>query len=214
MKDGNSCLPPGEQRPRTIREQFGNPTGPVGWLVGQVMAFKNAARSEWVLSLLSLESAEDILEVGFGSGVDVRRVALRARGARVAGVDRSSEMLRQARRRNAAEITGGRVDLRLGSTETLPFPDGGFDRAFSINSVQFWGDRHRCLRELRRVLRPGGIIAVAIQPRNKGATAADSAVWRSRLQSDLTAAGFTEVRGMLSDARPVPVACVLGKKAE
>jgi hypothetical protein len=78
-----SCLPPGELRPRNIHEQFGNPTGPLGWLVGQVMAVKNAARSRWVLSLLRLESASDVLEVGFGSrgGAPGRGVHRRRRTA-------------------------------------------------------------------------------------------------------------------------------------
>ena len=208
-----SCLPPGEQRPRNIHEQFGNPTGPLGWLVGQVMAVKNAPRSRWVLSLLRLEGASHVLEVGFGSGVDVRRIARLAPRARVAGVDRSREMLRQARGRNAAEIAAGRVDLRLGSAAALPFANASFDRAFSINSVQFWADRQRCLRELYRVLRPGGLAVIAIQPRNKGATAATSGEWRERLEAELLAAGFIPVHGLLSDARPIPVACVVGETA-
>ncbi|OFX19585.1 MAG: hypothetical protein A2V77_10350 [Anaeromyxobacter sp. RBG_16_69_14] len=206
-------MPPGELRPRNIHEQFGNPTGPMGWLVGQVMAVKNAARSRWVLSLLRLESASDVLEVGFGSGVDVRRVARLALSARVSGVDRSREMLRQARRRNAAGVAAGRVDLRPGSVEALPFANATFDRAFSINSVQFWPDRRRCLRELRRVLRPGGLAVIAIQPRNKGATAATSAEWRERLEAEFLDAGFTAIHGLLRDARPVPVACVVGEVA-
>jgi ubiquinone/menaquinone biosynthesis C-methylase UbiE len=177
------------------------------------MAVKNAARSRWVLSLLRLESASDVLEVGFGSGVDVRRVARLAPGARVAGIDRSREMLRQARRRNSAEVAAGRIDLRPGSAEALPFADASFDRVFSINSVQFWANRQRCLRELRRVLRPGGMAVIAIQPRNKGATAATSGEWRERLEADLLDAGFIASNGLLRDARPVPVACVVGEVA-
>ncbi len=206
-------MAPGELRPRNIHEQFGNPTGPLGWLVGQVMAVKNATRSRWVLSLLSLESASHVLEVGFGSGVDVRRVARLAPRARVAGVDRSREMLRQARRRNSAEVATGRIDLRLSPADALPFADASFDRAISINSVQFWANRQRCLRELHRVLRPGGLAVIAVQPRNKGATAATSAEWRERLEAELLDAGFTAVDGLLRDARPVPVACVVGELA-
>jgi ubiquinone/menaquinone biosynthesis C-methylase UbiE len=208
-----SCLPPGEQRPRTIREQFRNPTGPFGWVAGHVMAVKNGSRSRWVLSLLRLESASDVLEVGFGPGMDVRRVALLAPRARVTGIDRSEEMLRQARRRNAAGIASGRVSLHAGPADALPFGDASFDRAFAINVVQFWPERLRCLHELLRVVRPGGVVAIAIQPRNKGATAAASAEWRERLGTDLAAAGFTAVRTLLSEHRPVPVACALGERA-
>ncbi len=206
------CLAPSESRPRTVRQQFGNPTGLLGWLVGHVMAAKNGERSRFVLSLLALAEAEAVLEVGFGPGADLRRAARIAPRARLAGVDRSAEMLRQARRRNAAAVESGRMDLRLGTAEALPFPDGAFDRAFSINSVQFWADRGRALREILRVLRPGALAAVAIRPREKGATAASASRWREELESDLRAAGFADVSGLTLALARIPVACVLGRR--
>jgi hypothetical protein len=63
------------------------------------------------------------------------------------------------------------------------------------------------------VLRPGGLAVIAIQPRNKGATAATSGEWCERLEAELLAAGFVAVHGLLSDARPIPVACVVGETA-
>jgi ubiquinone/menaquinone biosynthesis C-methylase UbiE len=119
-------------------------------------------------------------------------------------------MLRQASRRNAARVRAGQVELRPGSAEALPYPDARFDRAFSINAVQFWTDRARAMQELARVLEPGGRVAIAIQPRSKGATAATAQAWGWRLAEILPAAGFGSVRLETLPLSPVPVVCALG----
>jgi ubiquinone/menaquinone biosynthesis C-methylase UbiE len=76
----------------------------------------------------------------------------------------------------------GRVDLRHGSVESLPFDNNSFDRALAINSMQVWPDAVAGLREIRRVMKPGGAIALGFTPYsgqpNKGLT------------ETLTAAGF------------------------
>jgi ubiquinone/menaquinone biosynthesis C-methylase UbiE len=69
-------------------------------------------------------------------------------------------MVEQARARNATGIQSGRIDLRHGSVESLPFDDNSFDRALAINSMQVWPDAAAGLREIRRVLKPGGRIAL------------------------------------------------------
>jgi SAM-dependent methyltransferase len=62
--------------------------------------------------------------------------------------------------RNIHATGGGHVDLRYGSVEHLPFGDNSFDKALAINSMQTWPDAIAGLREMRRVLRPGGRIAL------------------------------------------------------
>ncbi len=203
---------PAERRRRSIWQQFSRPTGALGWLVGHLMAIKNRERSEWLMPLLGVQPNDRVLEIGFGPGVDVRRVCAAAPGVRVAGIDHSEEMLRQARKRNAATVREGRVDLRLGSAFPLPFPDAAFDRAFSVNTVQFWPDRAAGLAELHRVLEPGGLLAIAIQPRNQGATEETTREWGARLSAELQAAGFSRVRLEFNDMRPVPAVCALGTR--
>lgn len=195
-----------------IRRQFGHPRGVLGWLVGQLMAVKNRGRSRWVLDLLEIEPRHHVLEIGFGPGVDVRRASALARHGRVAGVDHSALMVSQAHRRNAGLVGQGRVDLRLASAEVLPFGGGVFDRAFSINAIQFWSDPAAGARELARVLRPGGVAAIAIQPRSPGATAATTRAWGWRIEGLLRDAGFVGIRQEIHESRPVPTVCVLGTR--
>jgi ubiquinone/menaquinone biosynthesis C-methylase UbiE len=197
---------------RSFWQQFSRPKGAWGWLVGHLMAIKNRERSEWLMPLLNVQPNDRVLEIGFGPGVDVRRVSTAAPGVQVAGIDHSEEMLRQARKRNAAAVREGRVDLRLGPAFPLPFAAETFDRAFSVNTVQFWPDRAVGFAELRRVLKPGGLLAVAIQPRNLGATAETTREWGQRLSAELQAAGFSQVRLEFKEMRPVPVVCALGTR--
>jgi ubiquinone/menaquinone biosynthesis C-methylase UbiE len=69
-------------------------------------------------------------------------------------------MVEQARSRNATAIQSGRVDLRRGSVESLPFHDDSFDKVLAINSMQVWPDPAVGLREVRRVMKPGARIAL------------------------------------------------------
>jgi ubiquinone/menaquinone biosynthesis C-methylase UbiE len=78
------------------------------------------------------------------------------------GVDRSEAMLEMAQRRNQALVEAGRVELHLGTVGELPFGDATFDKAMTMNSLHLWPDAIGGLREIRRTLRPGGRIAVAI----------------------------------------------------
>ena len=83
---------------------------------------------------------------------------------RVAGVDPSPEMIAQAQARNAPAVATGRVELRRGAAARLPFESNTFDKAVAVNSRQVWPDAIAGLRELRRVLKPGGRVALGFTP--------------------------------------------------
>jgi ubiquinone/menaquinone biosynthesis C-methylase UbiE len=171
------------------------------------MAVKNGERSAWVLSQLRLQSSDRVLEIGFGPGVDVARAA--ARAAFVAGADRSDVMLRQAARRNAAAIREGRVDLRHAAMPALPFEDEAFDKVYSINSFQFWPEKIRSLVAIRRVVRPGGLVAIAVQPRNQGATDATAKETGEEIVRAMRSVGLRDVTLLLKPMSPVATACAI-----
>ena len=85
-------------------------------------------------------------------------------------------MLRQATRRNAQAVKDGRVVLAQASAATPPTFDQAFDKIFTINSIHFWDDPVACLKKLRRLLRPGGLMAVTLQPRTRSATDETTAI--------------------------------------
>jgi ubiquinone/menaquinone biosynthesis C-methylase UbiE len=192
--------------------QFGHPRGWRGWVVGQLMAIKNTERSMWVLSLLELGPADRVLEIGFGSGADIRRVAAHIREGFVVGIDHSEAMVRLASAKNAKAIGAGHVTLRQGSASNLAYESNSFDVVYSINVAQFWDKPEEVAREIRRVLKPGGQVALAIQPRNKGATEATALKTGEKLVEALSAAGFSPVRLERKLLPPVSVVCALAIK--
>ena len=106
----------------------------------------------WLTDRLEIRSDDTVLEVGFGPGVVIQRLAKLAVAGHVAGIDQSRDMVQQARARNATAVQEGRVELRHGSVESLPFDDDSFYKALAINSMQYWPDAHAALREVSRVL--------------------------------------------------------------
>ena len=101
------------------------------------------------------------------------------------------------------------VDLRLGSVENLPALGTPFDKILAVNTVLFWNLPEKNLRELRHLLRPGGRIAIAHQPRGPTATDAAAAAKGSEFAAILTSAGFSDVRTEMLRLRPA-VICTIG----
>ncbi|TWB88115.1 methyltransferase family protein [Bradyrhizobium macuxiense] len=180
---------------------FGRPRGLLGRLGGVIMARTNADCGAWVTDLLEVESDDRVLEVGFGPGVVIQRLSSLVPAGSVAGIDASPEMVGQARARNTTAVGDGRIDLRLGSVEHLPFDDGSFDKALAINSMQVWPDAVAGLREIRRVMKPGGRIALGFT--------SHSGQPREGVVEKIVAAGFTAARLMDGDER----FCALATKA-
>jgi ubiquinone/menaquinone biosynthesis C-methylase UbiE len=179
-------------------------------VTGWVFAHRpsNRQRNRWVVSLLGVQPADRILEIGFGPGVAVAEL-VRAGAGHVYGADHSAVMLRQASGRNAAAIRAGRVTLVNAPADRLPVAlDGPFDAILAVNSLGFWPAPAERLTDLRQRLAPGGRIAIASQPRCPGATAGTARSAASEIENLLRSAGFTQLRTEILPLSP-PVACVL-----
>jgi len=118
--------------------------------------------------LVGFAGTERVLDVGSGLGGPSRFLAGRY-GCRVSGIDLTAEFVRVAEM--LTRLTGlvDRVDYRQGSALDLPFEEHSFDVVWSQNAAMNIADRDRLYREMRRVLKPGGKLAlqeVAAGPRD------------------------------------------------
>jgi ubiquinone/menaquinone biosynthesis C-methylase UbiE len=172
---------------RTIlMRMFGRPKGVLGRLGGVIMARVNRDAAAQVIEMLDFRPDDKVLEVGFGPGVAIQLLLHRVPAGSVAGIDYSQEMVRQAAARNAAALRNRRVDLRYGSAERLPFADETFDKALAINSMQAWPDAPAGLREIQRVLKHDGNVALGFT--------INSGQPKEGVVELLDAAGFAQVR--------------------
>ena len=184
--------------------QFALPHGLTGRLAGRLMAVVNADMERAAVSALDLEGDERVLEVGFGPGVGIRLLSGRLPRGAVEGIDPSGVMLTQAVRRNRKAVAQGRVELRLGTSAHLPWPDGRFDAVVSVNNVQEWPSLGSDLAEVRRVLEEHGQLSLAVHEwvakhaRDRGD---EDRPYAEHLVTALERAGFRGVEGTRRRAR-------------
>jgi SAM-dependent methyltransferase len=106
-----------------------------------------------------IAAGDAVLDVGCGTGRSTRDAARLAAPGPVLGVDLSSQMLEEARRRSAAEgLTN--VSFEQADVQVHPFPDGSFDVAISSFGAMFFADPVAAFANIGRALRPGGRLAV------------------------------------------------------
>lgn len=145
---------------------FRYPTGEasarhLGYRPGLFAAIPVVAREHFVgvgnpFALGPIRPGEAALDLGCGAGFDAFVAAqLVGPSGRVAGIDLSPEMLAVA---EAGKVEGGfrRVEFRQAAVEAMPFPDESFDVALSNGVLNLIPDKPAALREIFRVLRPGG----------------------------------------------------------
>ena len=130
------------------------PLGPTYDRYAAALSFGQDPRwRRFLVSRIDAGPTDTVLDVATGTGA-VARELLRQKGCTIVGLDQSSEMLAEARRR-----LPGDVELVEGTAEDLPFPDASFDALTFTYLLRYVSDPAATLRELARVVRPGGMIA-------------------------------------------------------
>lgn len=126
------------------------------WRASRLGQITDALEEQLILDLLGPPAGLRILDVGCGDAA--LAVALTQRGALVTGVDADPSMLGAGRVR--AEASGIAPELIQGDTRALPFADGRFDVVLAVTVLCFVDDAAGAMREMARVLRPGGRLAI------------------------------------------------------
>ena len=153
------------RRPEFIARQSGHPRGVLGRLLARIMAIETVTTNQRVVELLELAEGSRVLEVGFGHGRTLARVAEVAPKGFVAGIDISAEMVQMAQRHNRDAIVKGLIEIKRASSDQIPYPDESFNRVYAVHTLYFWKDPLSHLREIYRTTRAGGRFVLAFGPR-------------------------------------------------
>jgi ubiquinone/menaquinone biosynthesis C-methylase UbiE len=146
------------KRKRT--NQCQKPAGLLGRFVLWNMNSRHGKVTDWGLSHVSINKLATVLDVGCGGGKTITKLAGMASKGKVYGVDHSPDAVDMARKINKELIASGRVEVQEGSVSHLSFADDMFDLITAIETHFWWPDLSGGMRELLRVLKPGGMLVI------------------------------------------------------
>lgn len=114
---------------------------------------------EQAIDLMAIPADARVLDVGCGSGWAARLMAEQAHEGHIIGIDIADEMISVAR---DSSRSFPNVEYRVAGAEKLPFPDGVFTHAFSMESLYYYTDMPGALKEIKRVLKPSGVFVCVV----------------------------------------------------
>ncbi|MEE3418158.1 MAG: class I SAM-dependent methyltransferase [Methanosphaera sp.] len=137
------------------------PQGKLGNIQLKSMNKEHTPVSLWGLKHLNIKSDDVILDIGCGGGININRMAEKAK--KVYGVDYSIESVKLSREVNEKLIREGKVEIQEGNVKNLTFEDDTFDIVTAFETVYFWPDIEKCFGEVKRVLKPGGTFLIGME---------------------------------------------------
>lgn len=130
------------------------------WVNGPLRIYFQEREVRFFKTLHDSGKIGTVLEVGCGQGVGVSLILRHFRPERVEAIDLDPAMVRRAQRRfrryNERE-TGTELQFQIGDAERLPFPDASMDAVFNFGIIHHLEDWDRGIREIARVIKPGGM---------------------------------------------------------
>jgi ubiquinone/menaquinone biosynthesis C-methylase UbiE len=166
---------------------------------------------------------DTILDVGCGGGRTVSKLAAIATEGKVYGVDYSEESVAASKRINARRIDAGRVEIWQGSVSQLPFADGMFDLVTGVETHFWWPDLPGDMREVVRVLKPGGTLVLIAEVYGRSKTKTGQLAEKYASRTGLRLLNVEEHRKLLEEAGCSDVRiieergkgwiCAIGRKA-
>lgn len=145
-------------------EQARRPDGLFGRMVMSIVFDQgNAFLNDFVNELMSVQIDDCIIEIGFGTGKLIYRMAQQIDKGTIEGVDFSKVMVSIARKRNKKNTTNGKVKILEGNFDELPFEKESFTKACSINTLYFWPEPVHTARKIAEILKPDGKLILAFE---------------------------------------------------
>jgi ubiquinone/menaquinone biosynthesis C-methylase UbiE len=151
---------------KIIAQQLHRPSGRFGPFAGFLWNRRNRVLNDTALVRLDLQPGDRVLEIGFGGGYLLSRMAGLLTGGFLAGIDCSPAMLGYCQKRLRRSCRLSNLDLKCARAESLPYPTGYFTKVCSVNSIFYWCPIEQGIVEISRVLVPGGQCVLCFTHRN------------------------------------------------
>ncbi len=148
---------------KSIAAQLRQPDGEMGLEIAARMNQGNAFMNRFAIEQLQLSGNETLLEIGSGNCLFAKELLTKHANLRYRGVDYSDLMILEAKKMIKEFIQEGRASMHHTSIADLPFPDETCDKILGVNVIYFWDAPEVELKELGRVLRPGGHIVLGMR---------------------------------------------------
>lgn len=146
-----------------ILASFKNPQGGLGQIIAQHMNEEYAELNEWAVQSLNIQPTDNILEIGYGTGMAIQTLSQLAPEGQIMGIDYSELMFQQASQKNEAAIASGQVKLLLGKIEEFPDLSLKFDKVLAVNNMMYWEDPYTALRNIALNLKIDGTLSIIYQ---------------------------------------------------
>ncbi len=156
-----------EEELQHMAAQLRQPAGEAGIKIGEWMNSGNLQMNQDTLKVLNPQNGEHILEIGMGNGFFVKEILQNKALTRYSGCDLSEEMVLQAKKLNQNFVDSEQAQFIQGNAAQLPFAENSFDKIFTVNTIYFWDNEKAVLDELKRVLKPGGSLLIALRPKHQ-----------------------------------------------
>lgn len=204
---------------RVLSLQARKPSGLIGrFLMGSFFNKVNKDLNSFVLEILALQLSHHVLEIGFGPGELINRMASITTQGYIEGIDFSSAMLREATKNNQQHIAANRVRIQKGDCENLNFANESFDRVCAVNTIYFWSPPEMYLAEIFRVMKSGGKLVLGLRDKEQmSKLPLDKGIFTTykinEVIEHLLNAGFSNVHAMEKEGNPFTSYCVVATKA-
>jgi len=138
-----------------IANQCRKPEGFFGRLMARLLESRNKKTNDWIISLMDIRDNDSLLEVGYGPGYAINRIAHAFKHVKISGIDFSELMWKKASRRNHVFILTKRVDLVCGDLIDYKGKNE-FSKIYGVNVVYFWNDLDKYLAKIFKLLKKKG----------------------------------------------------------
>ncbi len=138
--------------------QYRKPTGYFGKMLAKGMARAHKNFYKNTSKIMDLKLEDEYLEIGFGSGLFIKKYVSNI--TKIAGLDHSEEMVKLANEFNKNLVKSGKAEFKHGDVLNIPWGNNKFSIIVAIETFFFWSEPEKSLKEIYRVLKPGGRLII------------------------------------------------------